>query len=189
MKKELLAAFAAMLMTPLAFGQGAEIVAPEVPVSSNNIDVRIIDDSIYRTILELNAMVSARVAAVSPDDLERIKAHFAWMSNVVATATSSISDTHFLASVPLSDIESTVVPLENGAIQACVGHLLAADVNLRVSQSSRINSSLLDTDRADLLDVYAKALRYVTDFAASDNPLDRNRMSPRVQIVLPIALP
>jgi len=172
-----------------ATAQNQVVVAPEVPTNTHNLSVRNIDLALFRVTQEMTMMVSARATAITEDDKGKIDSYFAWLNNLVTTTTASVSDFHYNAVMPLSDIDSVVVQIENPAIQASVNQLLGANVNLRISQSNRLNDSLTPKDKDDLVHALAKAETYIDDFFTVDNPLDMNQSSPYAAVVAPMTLP
>ena len=178
---------AALLLVPGLLAQS--VISPVVPDKTSNGTVREIDEQIYRVAQEMTMMVSSRMTAITEDDKEKIDAYFVWLNRKLKTATTSITDFHFLAEMPLLNMTNITVGIENPAIQSAVQHLLLADVNLRTSQSNRLNDGLMPADKDDLSAAYAKAETYIVDFMGSDNPLDMSHSSPHEPVVVPMQLP
>jgi len=185
MKKYTLLAF--LLFLPSVLGQ--TIVAPTVPTNTANIAVRNIDIAMHRMMIEMTRIVSARATAFSDDDIAKIGKMYAWLENTIDTASASISDFHYWAEMPLTDIRATVIPTENPAIENAVLQMMGANVNLRISQSNRLNDGLTPADLTDLKEAIAKSKTYVDTFVASDNPLDLSHSNPYVPVVEPMQLP
>jgi len=176
------------LLFPLStFAQ--TIVAPTVPTNTANIAVRNIDIAMHRMMIEMTRIVSARATAFSADDVTKISKMYAWLDNTIDTASASISDFHYWAEMPLTNIAEAVIPTENTAIENAVLQLMGANVNMRISQSNRLNDGLTPADLADLKDAIAKSKTYVDNFVATDNPLDLSHSNPYVPVVEPMKLP
>lgn len=164
------------------------IINPTVPTETANMAVRNIDDAIFRVVMEQARMVSARVTSISDDDKVRLDSYYAWMLRVIETATDSMSDFHYLATMPLSDIQAAGALIENPAIMAAMHHLIGANVNMRISPSGRGNDSLTPQDKTDLVDAVTKSKTYIDDFYSNDNPLDLNQSAPRQPVVMPMSM-
>lgn len=134
-------------------------------------------------------MVSARMTAITEDDKTRMDAHFAWILRVIETATASTSDFHYLATMPLRDLNEASGRIENPAMQTAMYQLIGADVNLRISPSGRGNDALTPQDKADLVQAVNKSKTYIDDFFAQDNPLDLNQSAPDQDVVAPMQMP
>ncbi len=165
--------------------EGHQIVAPGVPCATNNLCVLGIDERIWRITQELTKNVSARVTAFSADDKERIDSYYASLLSFADNAGSDFLDLHYLAEFTLTDIVGAQVPVENEAINAAVQYLLGADINLRISQSSRINDGILPTDLDDFKTAVEKSKRMVDNAYDNFNPMDMPQSNPRRQVVNP----
>ena len=161
------------------------IVSPDLPCATHNVAVQIIDARIYRITQELTKNQSSRVTGFSADDKERIDAYFADLLRVISEVGDTIMDFHGLLFWPLADIQGVQVPVENETVNACLSYLLNGDYNLRVSQSSRLNDGLLQTDKKDLVDAVNKAKLLVDQFFDNANPLDQPQSNPRQPVVSP----
>ena len=164
---------------------GQVIVAPDVPCATFNVGVQIIDNRIYRITQELGRNVSSRVTAFTANDLERIEAYFVDLVDVIENIGASISDFHGLIQWPLTNLAAVQLPVENEAVNSCLSYLLAADFNLRISASARINDGLIEHDKTDLLDAIAKAQSMINRFATVSNPLDQPQSNPREPVATP----
>jgi hypothetical protein len=169
--------------------ENGTILAPEVPETTNNMSVQIVDSAIYRICKELSRMTSARMTTITDDDKTRCDQFYAWLLRLIETTTASISDFHYLANMPLRDLNESTALVENPALQAAQNHLVGADVNLRISPSGRANDSLTPQDKADLVEAINKSKSYINDFHANDNPLDLNQSAPDKPVVSPMQMP
>ncbi len=164
---------------------GNTIVAPGVPCATNNLCVLGIDERIWRITQELTKNVSARVTAFSVDDKTRIDSYYQALLSYAQDAGSDFLDLHYLAEFTLTDLVAIQVPVENEAINAAVQYLLGADINLRISQSSRINDGMLPTDLQDFVQAVNKSKRLIDAAFDNFNPIDMPQSNPRRDLVNP----
>ena len=183
MKKLLLA----LLLVPSILAQGI-IIAPEVPTNTHNLSVKYIDQVMFRIANEMVRSVSARATAISVDDAGKYTSYFKYLREVIETTSAEVTDFHYYAVMPLEDFTQILAVVENPAVNASVNQLVGSDVNLRISQSNRINDGLLPKDKEDLIAAILKAEKYLVAFQQS-NPLDMNHSSPYRDVVEPMKFP
>ena len=161
------------------------IVAPDVPCATHNICVWNVDSRISRIIQELTRNVSSRVVGFTADDKARIDAYYTELLDFIDTSTASILDLHYLVEFKLADIQLIATQVENEAVNSALAYLLGADINLRISQSTRMNDSLLDSDKADLVDAVTKSKGVIDSFYTNHNPMDMPQSNPTEGVVNP----
>ncbi len=166
-------------------GCETRVVAPEVPCATHNVSVLSIDNYIYRVAQEMTKNQSSRVTAFSADDISRINDYYAKLDDIINATGDTISDFHWLVQWKLAPMISTLPPVENDAVNAVLSYLLGADMNLRVSQSTRLNDGLLTQDKKDLQDAIAKSKSLFDQLAAQHNPHDMPQSSPSQPVVEP----
>lgn len=154
------------------------IVAPETPCATHNLVVWNVDSRVRRIIEELTRNVSSRIVGFTPDDKERIDAMFAELLRFINQSTTDILDLHYLAEFKLTDISLIAVTVENETVNSALAYLIGANINLRMSQSTRMNDSLLEFDKKDLIDAINKAKRLIDGFWENDNPMDLPQSNP-----------
>ena len=164
---------------------GNIVEAPGIPCETHNLAVLGIDERIWRITQEMTKNVSARVTAMSGDDKERIDSYYAALLNYIDNAGDSILDFHYLGRWTLTDLMGIQLPVENEAINAALQYLLGADMNLRASQSGRLNDGLLAQDKKDLVDAINKSKLMVDEAFANFNPIDAPQSNPRRDVVSP----
>jgi len=169
--------------------EGTAVVAPGVPCATHNLVVKELDARIWRITQELTKNVSARVTAMSAADKARIDSYYAALLAYAATAGNSMLDFHWLIDMELTDILGIQMPVENEAINAALRYLMGADLNLRISQSARINDGLLEQDYQDFVDAVLKSKAVLDEaFLSEFNPLDMPQSNPRQEVVNPTQL-
>lgn len=166
-------------------GCETRVVAPEVPCATHNACVLNIDNLIYRIAQELTRNQTSRVTAFSVDDKERMDAYWVKLQNLVNHCADSIMDFHWLVEWRLAPMISTLPPVENDTINAALTYLLGADMNLRISQSTRLNDGLLPQDKKDFVDASTKAKELIDLMYETANPTDMPQSSPSQAIVHP----
>lgn len=155
-----------------------QIVAPDVPCATHNLVVLNVDQRISRIVQELTRNVSSRIVGFTPDDKERIDSYYGELLGFIERSTSDILDLHYLAEFKLVDFQLLAVRVENEAVNAALAYLLGADINLRISASTRMNDSLLESDKKDLVDAINKSQRLINDFFDNNNPMDMPQSNP-----------
>ena len=163
---------------------------PTPPTDTLNLGVQSIDARMFRIIHELTKNVSARVTAIDAPDKGRMDAYYgellATIDNVgVAGTESCTTDFHYLYRIPLTDIDAPILPVENEAINSAVMYLYGANINLRISQSTRRNDCLEQTDYDDLVAAVNKSKSWLDLFFADHTPLDMPQSHPQRDIVEP----
>lgn len=166
-------------------GCETRVLAPEVPCATHNVAVLNIDAQIYRIAQELTRNQTSRVTAFSADDKERMDAYWLKLTDLINICGDTIMDYHWLVEWKLAPMISTLTPVENDVINSALTYLLGADMNLRVSQSTRLNDGLLSTDKKDLLDGVVKAKSLIDTMYDSYSPHDMPQSSPSRDVVLP----
>ena len=161
------------------------VVAPEVPCATHNVAVLNIDNQIYRIAQELTRNQTSRVTAFSADDLQRIDSYYAKLLSLINLCADTLMDYHWLVEWKLAPMISTLPPVENDVINSALAYLLGADMNLRVSQSARLNDGLLVQDKQDLVDAVNKSKSLIDAMATSFNPDDKPQSSPSQDVVHP----
>ena len=161
------------------------VVAPEIPCETHNVAVKAVDALIYRIAQEMTRNQSSRVTAFSQDDIERIDQYYDKLLALIDAAGGSIADFHYLVVFPLAPMISTLPPVENDVVNSALGYLLGADMNLRISQSSRLNDGLLSQDSKDLVDAINKSRTLLSDIGNAFNPTDMPQSSPSQEVHLP----
>lgn len=165
--------------------EGNVIVAPGIPCATNNLCVLGIDERVWRITQEMTKNVSARVTAMSADDKARIDQYYDALSDYTSLAGDTIMDFHYLAEFTLTDLMGIQLPVENEAINAALQYLLGADMNLRMSQSARLNDGLLAQDKNDFLNAVDKSKAMVDSAYSNYNPVDMPQSNPRRAVVNP----
>jgi len=164
---------------------GVSIDAPGIPCETHNLCVLGIDERIWRITQEMTKNVSGRVTAMSAMDNDRIDSYYAALLDYIERAGENMQDFHYLARFTLTDLMGIQMPVENEAINAALQYLMAADMNLRASQSGRLNDGLLSPEKDDLVNAVNKS-KSMIDAAYSDhNPMDMPQSNPRRDIVTP----
>ncbi len=166
-------------------GCETRVLAPEVPCATHNVAVLAIDGQIYRIAQELTRNQTSRVTAFSADDKERMDAYWAKLAELINICADTIMDYHWLVEFKLAPMISTLPPVENDVINTALAYLLGADMNLRVSQSTRLNDGLLSQDKKDLVDGVSKAKNLIDSMYVNWNPHDMPQSSPSQEVVLP----
>ncbi len=166
-------------------GCETRLIAPDVPCATHNASVLAIDNYIYRVAQEMTKNQSSRVTSFSSDDIERINSYYAKLSDVIDATGDTISDFHWLVQFALAPLLTTIPPVENDAVNTVLTYLLGADMNLRVSQSTRLNDGLLPQDKKDLVDAIAKSKALFDTLASTHNPHDMPQSSPSQPVVEP----
>ena len=164
------------------------IVAPEVPCATHNICVWNIDSRISRILQELTRNVSSRVVGFTADDKARIDSYYVELLDFINTSTANILDLHYLVEFKLVDISLIATQVENEAVNSALAYLLGADINLRISQSTRMNDSLLESDKTDLVDAINKSKAVIDSFYTNHNPMDMPQSNPTEDVVMPTQL-
>ena len=164
---------------------GNAVEAPGIPCETHNLCVLGIDERIWRITQEMTKNVSGRVTAMSPMDKERIDSYYVALLAYINTAGDDMQDFHYLARFSLTDLMAIQMPVENEAINAALQYLLAADMNLRASQSGRLNDGLLETEKQDLINAINKSKTLIDDAYQNNNPMDMPQSNPRRDIVTP----
>lgn len=162
-----------------------QIVAPEVPCATHNLCVLGIDQRILRIVQELTRNQSSRITGISADDFERIESYYAELLDFIAKTANTIMDFHYLVQFKLTELVENVPRAENEALNSALQYLLGADINLRVSQSTRLNDGLLETDQKDLVDAINKSLEIIRSFNTAFNPLDQPQSNPQTSVIMP----
>ena len=166
-------------------GCETRVLAPEVPCATHNVAVLNIYNQIYRIAQELTRNQTSRVTAFSADDKERMDAYWAKLAELINICGDTIMDYHWLVEWKLAPMISTLPPVENDVINSVLAYLLGADMNLRVSQSTRLNDGLLTQDKNDLVQAVEKSKNLLDTMYANYNPHDMPQSSPSQAVVLP----
>lgn len=165
--------------------EGNAIVAPGVPCETHNLCVLGIDTRVWRITQEMHKNISARVTAMSVDDKARIDSYYEALLAYVELSSSDMQDFHWLASFSLTNLVDIQLPVENESINAALQYLLGADLNLRISQSARLNDGLLAQDKNDFVNAVNKS-KVILDAAYDNfNPLDMPQSNPRREVAQP----
>jgi len=165
--------------------EGNTIEAPGVPCETHNLCVLGIDERVWRITQEMTKNVSARVTAMSSDDKDRIDSYYDALLTYCDLAGDSMMDFAYLARFSLTDLMGIQLPVENEAINAALQYLLGADMNLRASQSGRLNDGLLAQDKNDFVNAVLKSKAMVDSAYANFNPIDMPQSNPRRDVVTP----
>lgn len=161
------------------------IIAPEVPCATHNVCVLSIDSYMWRIGQEMVRNVSSRVTAFSDDDIARIASYYDKLVALINATSTTIADFHFLVEFKLSPLLTELPMVENDTVNAVLNYLLGANVNMRISQSARLNDALLDQDRNDLLDAISKSRALFEAMVQNFNPQDMPQSSPSQPVVEP----
>ncbi len=164
---------------------GVVVEAPGIPCETHNLCVLGIDERIWRITQELTKNVSARVTAMSDDDKARVDSYYAALLDYTDLAGDSMMDFAYLARFTLTDLMGIQLPVENEAINAALQYLLGADMNLRASQSGRLNDGLLAQDKNDLVNAINKSKAMIDNAFTGHNPMDMPQSNPRRDVVTP----
>ncbi len=170
-------------------GCETKVVAPEVPCATHNLCVWNVDSRISRITQELTRNVSSRIVGFTQDDKDRIDSYYDELLRFINTSTANILDLHYLAEFKLVDFQLIAVTVENETVNSALAYLLGADINLRVSESTRMNDSLRDSDKTDLVDAINKSRAIIETFFQNDNPMDMPQSNPSAPVVDPTANP
>ena len=163
-----------------------DILAPEVPCATHNMCVANLDQRIYRIAQELTRQQSARVTGMTDADKARFDQYYDELIQFANSAGGNPQDFHWLIQLPLAEMIDVIPPVENETINAAVTYLLGADLNLRVSQSTRLNDGLLPQDLEDFVNAINKSKQMLDEgFASSFNPMDMPQSSPSAPIRTP----
>ena len=165
--------------------QGNSVLSPGVPCATYNVCVLGIDERIWRITQELRKNVSARVTAMSENDKKRIDSYYEMLIAYTELAAENMQDFHYQIEFALTDILAIQGPVENEAINSALQYLWGADVNLRQSQSARLNDGLLPQDKEDFLNAVKKSQSMVNNAFDNFNPLDMPQSNPRRAVVAP----
>ena len=167
-------------------GCESQIVAPDVPCATHNLCVLGLDQRIYRLAQELNKQQSARITGLMDKDKARYDQYYDELLGFAATAGTDPQDFHWLVQYKLAPLIDELPPVENEAINTVLGYLLGADLNLRISQSTRLNDGLLPQDLEDFNDAVNKSKSLLdTAFGSALNPMDRPQSSPSQPVRTP----
>ena len=163
---------------------------PEPPEYTLNIGVQQIDARMFRIVHELTKNISARVSAIDPQDKGRMDAMYQELLDSVTAVgvagdPSCTTDFHYLYALGLTNIVEPILPVENEAINSAVAYVYAANVGLRISQSTRRNDCLEATDAEDLVAAINKSKKWLDDFFASHTPMDMPQSHPQRDVVEP----
>lgn len=153
-------------------GCETKILAPETPCATRNLCVQQIDARIYRMVQELVAQTSGRVTGFTADDKTRIDQFYSNLLRFIEDVGNTVSDWKFFIEYKLEDIADVVINVQNETINSAVMYLVAADINLRSSQSTNINDGLLPTEKTDLVDAVNKSQTIVNSFFAENPYID-----------------
>ena len=165
--------------------EGNAIVAPGVPCATHNLCVLGVDQRIYRMTIEMTQSVSGRVSGMSQDDKDRIDSYYAELLDYANNAGGNMMDFHYLADMTLTDLISIQMPTDNDGINTAVQYLLGADINLRVSASSRLNDGILPTDLNDFVMAVEKSRDLLDHIFNTFNPMDYPQSNPHQPVATP----
>ena len=165
--------------------EGNAIVAPGVPCATHNLCVLGVDQRIYRMTIEMTQSVSGRVSGMSADDKQRIDSYYAELIDYANNAGATLMDFHYLADMALTDLISIQLPTDNDGINTACQYLLGADINLRVSASSRLNDGILATDLKDFTDAVNKSKDLLDHIYNNYNPMDYPQSNPSQPVATP----
>ncbi|MDJ0792468.1 MAG: hypothetical protein QNJ71_11280 [Acidimicrobiia bacterium] len=167
-------------------GCETQIVAPNMPCATHNLCVLGLDQRIYRMAQELTKQQSARVTGIMEKDKARFDQYYTELLGFANAAGNNPQDFHYLVEYSLAPMINELPPVENESINAVMGYLLGADLNLRVSQSTRLNDGLLPQDLEDFTDAVNKSKELLdTAFGSTLNPMDMPQSAPSQPVRTP----